>query len=221
MHVVIAGGHGKIARRLTRLLVVRGDGVSGIVRNPAHADDLRVIGADAVVMDLEQASPHEVAAVVAGADAMVFAAGAGPGSGTARKDTVDRAAAATAASAAEIAGVRRHLQISSMGLDRVNDQRLDEVFRAYLAAKDAAERDLRERNLDWTILRPGRLTDEPGTGRVRLADAPIPGGVVSRDDVAAVLEALLDEPATTRRTLELVSGPTTIADAVQALARVS
>jgi uncharacterized protein YbjT (DUF2867 family) len=221
MHVVIAGGHGRIARRLARLLVVLGRGVTGIVRNPVHVDDLRAIGADAVVMDLAQASPHEVADVLSGAGAVVFAAGAGPGSGAARKDTVDRAAAVLVASAAEIASVRRHVQISSMGLDRVSDRALDEVFRAYLAAKDAAERDLRERDLDWTILRPGRLTDEPGTGRVMLADAPIPGGVVSRDDVAAVLVALLDQPATAGRTLELVSGPTAIADAVHALARVS
>jgi uncharacterized protein YbjT (DUF2867 family) len=217
MRVVIAGGHGKIALRFTRLLAARGDAVVGIVRNPDHVDDLRAIGADAVVLDLEVATAEQVAAVLTGADAVAFAAGAGPGSGVGRKETVDRGAAELVAEAAMIAGPRRHLQISAMGLDRADDPRVDEVFRAYLAAKDAAEHDLRARDLDWTILRPGRLTDELGTGRVRLADPPVPRGSISRDDVAGVLVALLDRPETARRTLELVAGDTPIDEAVQRL----
>ncbi|HEU5107877.1 MAG TPA: NAD(P)H-binding protein [Micromonosporaceae bacterium] len=204
MRVVIAGGHGQIALLLERLLVDRGDQAVGIVRNPDHAAELTAIGAQAVVLDLERADLDAVAEVLAGADAAVFAAGAGPGSGVARKDTVDRAAAMLFADAAQAAGVRRHLQISAMGLDRAGDPAVDEVFRAYLAAKDAAERDLRRRDLDWTILRPGRLTDGPATGRVVLADSA-PPGAVSRADVAAVLLDLLDDPSTAGRTLELVS----------------
>jgi uncharacterized protein YbjT (DUF2867 family) len=204
MLVVIAGGHGKIALRLERMLVARGDRVVGIVRNPEHVADLKAVGADAVVVDLEKATVEDVAAVLDGADAGVFAAGAGPGSGAARKETVDLGAAVLFAQAAEVAGVRRHIQISSIGLDRVEDPGMDEVFRAYLRAKDAAERDLRARDLEWTILRPGRLTDGPGTGRVNLAES-VPRGAVSREDVAAVVVRLLDDPGTARQTLELVS----------------
>ncbi|HEU5473165.1 MAG TPA: NAD(P)H-binding protein [Actinophytocola sp.] len=204
MRVVTAGGHGQIALLFQRLLAERGDQAVGIVRNPDHTDDLRAIGAEPVLLDLERSDVDAVANVLAGADAAVFAAGAGPGSGAARKDTVDRAAAVRFAAAAEQAGVRRHIQISAMGLDRAGESEMDDVFRAYLVAKDAAERDLRTRDLDWTILRPGRLTDEPATGRVRLA-ASVPYGLVSRADVAATVVALLDDPSTVRQTLELVS----------------
>ena len=216
MRVVIAGGHGKIALLLTARLAERGDTVVGLVRNPGHVEDVRTAGGDAVVLDLESASADEVAAALAGADAAVFAAGAGPGSGAARKDTVDRAAAVLFADAAEEAGVRRFLQVSAMGLDRADDQATDEVFAVYLRAKAAAEQDLTARPLDWTILRPGRLTDDPATGRVTLAPS-VPPGAVSRDDVAAVLVALLDAPATAGRVLELVGGDTPVDRALAGL----
>ncbi|MGB3437928.1 MAG: NAD(P)H-binding protein [Actinophytocola sp.] len=210
MRVVIAGGHGQIALRLTRLLAQRGDVPVGIVRNPDHVDDVREAGGDAVVLDLERATVDEVAAVLAGAHAAVFAAGAGPGSGAARKDTVDRAASVLFADAAEVAEVRRFLQVSAMGLDRADDPSMDEVFAVYLRAKDAADRAVIERSgLDWTILRPGRLTDDPGTGTVTLDDH-VPPGAVTRDDVAAVLVALLDRPGTAGRVFELVGGDTPI-----------
>lgn len=202
MRVVIAGGHGKIALLLTARLTARGDTVLGIVRNPGHVSDVRARGGDAVVVDLEDAPVDEVAGVLAGADAVVFAAGAGPGSGIARKDTVDRRAAGLVAEAAEQVGVRRFVQVSAMGLDRAEDPATGEVFAAYLRAKQAAERDLTGRALDWTILRPGRLTDDPATGKVALGPSA-PAGAVSRDDVAAVLVSLLDDPATSGRILEL------------------
>lgn len=137
MRVVIAGGHGQIALLLERLLAERGDEAVGIVRNPQQVADLKAAGADAVVLDLEKATVEDVAAVLAGADAAVFAAGAGPGSGAARKETVDLGAALLFAEAAGIAGVRRHIQISAMGLERADDERLDEVFRAYLRPRTA------------------------------------------------------------------------------------
>lgn len=216
MRVVIAGGHGKIALRLSRLLSERGDQVVGIIRDPAQTDDLAEAAAQPAVLDLERATVEEIADVLAGADAAVFAAGAGPGSGIARKDTVDRAAAVLFARAAEHAGVRRFVQISSMGHDRADDPAVGEVFAAYLRAKAAAEEDLRARRLDWTILRPGMLTDDPGTGRVRLAENT-GRAEVTRDDVAAVVLALLDEPRTAGRTLELIGGTVPIAEAVAAL----
>jgi uncharacterized protein YbjT (DUF2867 family) len=217
MRVVIAGGHGQIALRLTRLLAGRGDPVVGLVRNPDHVADVRAAGGEAVVLDLESASADEVAAALAGADAVVFAAGAGPGSGTARKDTVDRAASVLLADAAQAAGVRRYVQISAMGLDRADDPGMDEVFGAYLRAKAAADDDLTARDLEWTVLRPGRLTDDPGVGTVTLAGS-VPRGAVTRDDVAAVVVGLLDRPATAGKVLELVGGDTAIDQALTQLA---
>jgi uncharacterized protein YbjT (DUF2867 family) len=209
MRVAIAGGHGKIALRLTRLLTGRGDTVIGIVRNPGHVADVRAAGGDAVVVDLENATTGHVAEAIQGADAVVFAAGAGPGSGARRKDTVDRAASVLLADAAQAAGVRRYVQVSAMGLDRADDPDMDEVFAAYLRAKDAADQDLMVRDLEWTILRPGRLTDDPGTGTVSLAER-VHRGAVTRDDVATVVVGLLDRPATAGKVLELVGGDTAV-----------
>ncbi len=218
MRIVVAGAHGQVARRLGRLLSERGDTVVGIVRNPAHEPDLVADGVRPVVLDLEAAGVAEVAAVVADADAVVFAAGAGPGSGAARKDSVDRAAAVLLADAAERAAVAHYLLVSSMGVDLVAEGAtpagVDEVFVAYLRAKLAAEQDLLARTAPAvTVLRPGGLTDEPGTGRVDLV--PTAGrGSVPRDDVAAVLLALLDRPRP-GAVLELVSGGTPVDDAVR------
>jgi nucleoside-diphosphate-sugar epimerase len=220
MRVVIAGGHGKIALRLEKLLAEHGDTGVGIIRKPEQAADLRDIGAEPVVLDLENASLDEVIEAVSGADAAVFAAGAGPGSGVARKDTVDKGAAVLFAEAAERAGVRRFVQISAMGagdeIDADVEARVGEVFAAYLRAKAAAEQDLRRRDLDWTILRPGRLTDDPGTGLVRLAD-DVPRADVPRDDVAEVVRLLLSDTTTYGRTLELTSGNTPVAEALERL----
>ena len=217
MRVVIAGGHGKIALLLERLLAGRGDQAVGLIRNPAHVADVRTAGGEAVVCDLETASAEEVAALLSGADAVVFAAGAGPGSGVPRKDSVDRAASVLLAGAAERAGVHRFVQISSMGAGQPPRPGSDEVWAAYITAKTAAEDDLRARDLDWTILRPGSLTDTPATGQVRLAPPPVPAGTVPRADVAAVIAALLDHPGTRHQVLELVGGDSPVAAAVHSI----
>lgn len=215
MRVVVAGGHGKIARHLGRLLAERGDTAIGLIRDPEHADDLRADGAEPVVLDLESTDAAGVAEHLSGADAVVFAAGAGPGSGVARKDTVDRAGSVLLADAAQRAGVRRFLQVSAIGLDAPNPPDVGEVFGAYLDAKRAAEADLRGRDLEWTILRPGVLTDDRPTGRVELAEQTR-RDEITRADVAAVLVALLDEPRSAGRTLTLINGPTPVAEAVRA-----
>jgi uncharacterized protein YbjT (DUF2867 family) len=217
MRIVIAGGHGKIALLLERLLAERGDQAVALIRNPAQAGDVQQAGADAVVCDLETATTGDVAALLAGADAVVFAAGAGPGSGASRKDSVDRAASVLMAEAAEQAGVRRFIQISAMGAGQPPQPGRDDVWAAYITAKTAAEEDLLDRPLHWTILRPGGLTDAPATGRVRLAAPRIPGGTIPRADVAAVIVALLDEPGTQHQTLELVGGDTPVAEAVHSI----
>jgi uncharacterized protein YbjT (DUF2867 family) len=214
MRIVIAGGHGKIALILERLLTQRGDSVAGFIRNPDHAADLEAAGAEALVVDLENSSVDEVAAHLQGADAVVFAAGAGPGSGAARKETVDRDAAILLADAAEAAKVSRYVMISSTGADANAPVTKDEVFTAYLRAKGAADDNVRARAaLDTTIVRPGHLTNDPGTGRVRIAEHPLRGDI-PREDVAAVLVAVLGTPGTAGQTFELICGDTPIADAV-------
>ncbi|MFJ3900408.1 SDR family oxidoreductase [Streptomyces sp. NPDC090025] len=216
MRVVIAGGHGQIALRLERLLAAGGHTPVGVIRRPEQAADLRAAGAEPVVLDLESASVTEVTAALEGADAAVFAAGAGPGSGADRKDTVDRDAAVLFADAAERAGVRRFLVVSSMGADATHQG--DEIFDVYLRAKGAADDAVRSRpGLDWTVLRPGMLTDDAGTGLVRL-EARTGRGPVPRDDVAAALAELLDTPATAGLTLELISGNTPLSVAVKDVA---
>jgi uncharacterized protein YbjT (DUF2867 family) len=217
MRVVIAGGHGKVALLLERLLAGRGDQAVGLIRNPAHVADVQKAGAEAVICDLETASAEDVAVLLSGADAVVFAAGAGPGSGVPRKDSVDRAASLLMADAAERAGVGRFVQVSSMGAGSPPQPGADEVWAAYITAKTAAEDDLRARDLDWTILRPGGLTDAPATGKVRLAPPPVPRGRVPRADVAAVIAALLDNPGTRHQTLELIGGDSPIAAAVYSI----
>jgi uncharacterized protein YbjT (DUF2867 family) len=216
MRIVIAGGHGQIALRLERLLAARGDEVAGIIRRAEQGDDLRAAGAEPVLCDLESASVEEVAAHLQGADAAVFAAGAGPGSGADRKQTVDKGAAILFADAAERAGVRRHVVVSSMGADPAHPG--DDIFDAYLRAKGEADEYVRGRaGLDWTILRPGGLIDDAGTGLVRL-EASTGRGMIPRDDVAAVLAELVDTPATAGLTLEAVSGSTPISVAVKSVA---
>lgn len=216
MRVVIAGGHGQIALRLEKLLAERGDQAVGIVRNPDHVADLEAIGAEAVVLDLEKSDVDAIAKVLDGADAAIFSAGAGPGSGTARKDTVDRAAAELFAAASEQAGVRRHIQVGSINADKWETADVSDDFRIYLKAKKAAEDDLRARDLDWTILRPGQLTNDEGTGKV-LIDEAVERGPIPRQDVAAILVALLDNPSTVGRVLTAISGDTAIDQAVSAL----
>jgi len=213
MRIVIAGGHGKIARILSRHLADRGDDVVGLIRNPDHAADLRAAGAEPVIFDLERGTADELARIVEGADAVVFAAGAGPGSGAARKDTVDRGGAVLLADAAEAAGVRRYVMVSSMGAAKGGAGIEDEVFAAYQEAKKAADEDLMSRDLDWTVIRPGGLTDEPGTGMVTMA--PETGrGTIPREDVARVICAVLDDPASDGVVTEVISGDERIAVAL-------
>jgi uncharacterized protein YbjT (DUF2867 family) len=214
MDVAIAGGHGKIGRRLARLLVERGDRVRGLIRNPDHSDDLRSDGAEPVVCDLESASVDEVASALSGADAVVFAAGAGPGSGAERKMTMDRDGAVKLIEAAQSAGVTRYVIVSSVGAESPPDD--DEVFSVYLRAKAEADRALMDSDLDWTVVRPGMLTDDPGTRHVRVQEEPV-RAEVTRDDVAAVLAAVVDESRAVSKVLYVVGGDDPVEDALLAV----
>jgi nucleoside-diphosphate-sugar epimerase len=211
MLVAIAGGHGKIALQLTRLLHERGDRVRSLIRNPDHGDDVREAGGEPVVCDLEAADEQTVAQAIEGADAVVFAAGAGPGSGSERKLTMDLGGAVKLIAAAKGAGIRRYVIVSSRGADP--DAPGDDTFSVYLRAKGQADAELAASGLDFTVVRPGGLTDEPATGRVSVGG----DGSIPRADVAAVLVAVLDEPGTVGATFDLVSGETPIDEAVAAL----
>lgn len=215
MRIVIAGGHGQIALLLEARLSADGHTVQGLLRRPDGADDLVAAGAEPVVFDLESATADSLAEVIRGADAVVFAAGAGAGSSAERKYTVDLGGSVLLADAAERAGVRRFLQVSSMGAGAPAAPGSDPIWVAYLDAKTKAEDDLRPRDLDWTIVRPGGLSNTPGLGLVHLV--PHTGrGTVPRADVANVLAELLEQRAGLQQTLELVSGPTPISQAVAA-----
>jgi uncharacterized protein YbjT (DUF2867 family) len=197
MDVVVAGGHGQIGLRLLRLLAENGHRARGLVRNPDHMPDLATVGAEAVVCDME--ALDDVSGCCAGADAVVFAAGAGPGSGPERKQTVDLGAAVKLMRA----GVRRYVMVSAISAGRPDDW--SEPMRPYYEAKAEADRRLEESGLDYTIVRPGSLTDDPGTGLVRVG-TDVERGAIPRDDVAAVLLAVLETPTTIAKTFEVVSG---------------
>ena len=215
MRIVIAGGHGKIAQLLSKQLSTAGHTPVGLIRNPAHADDLRAAGAEPLVLDLEASSVDQVAAVLRGADAAVFAAGAGPGSSTERKLTVDRDGAILLADAAVAAGVRRLVQVSSIGADTF-DPASDDVFQVYLRAKSEADAAVRATDLDWTIVRPGGLVDDAGTGLVTVADS-VGHASIPRADVAAVVAEAITGGLAIRAQFEVVSGDTAIPEALAAL----
>jgi uncharacterized protein YbjT (DUF2867 family) len=211
MNVAIAGAHGQIALRLTRLLAGDGNRVTGLIRNPDHAADVSLAGASPVVCDLEQASVDEIASAVDGVDAVVFAAGAGPGSGADRKLTVDRDGAIKLLRAATNIGAGRYLMVSGSGVE--NPPAGDGVFEIYMRAKAEADAAVASSDLQWTILRPGGLTDDPGTGHVRIDHAPF-SGQVPRDDVARVLARLLRDARGARQILYLSSGDRAIDQAL-------
>jgi uncharacterized protein YbjT (DUF2867 family) len=211
--VAIAGGHGKIALRLARRLTDRGEEVRSLVRNPDHEADIREVGAEPVLCDLENAGEDDVAAAVRGADAVVFAAGAGPGSGPERKWTMDYGGAVKLIAAAKASDISRYLIVSSMGADPNAE---GEGFAVYLRAKGRADAELEASGLDHTIVRPGSLTDDPGTSRVALAEH-VDRGEIPRDDVAAVLDACLGAANTIGRTFEVVSGDVLVDEAVSSL----
>jgi uncharacterized protein YbjT (DUF2867 family) len=210
MDVVVAGGHGQIGLQLLRLLTERGERARGLIRNPDHAADLEAAGAEPVVCDME--AEDDLARFVEGADAVVFAAGAGPGSGPERKRTVDLGAAVKLIEAARSKGIRRYVMVSAIGVS--HPERVSEQMRPYYDAKAEADRRLADSDLDWTIVRPGSLTNDPGTGRVRVGED---SGEVPRADVAATLAAVLQTDSTIGKAFDLLSGDTPIDEALRSI----
>jgi nucleoside-diphosphate-sugar epimerase len=213
MRIVIAGAHGQIGLRLVRLLAAGGDDVVGLIRNPDHAAEITAAGGEPVVCDLEAGSAGEVAAAVGTVDVAVFAAGAGPGSGAERKLTVDRDGAIKLLEATEAAGAR-YLIVSSVGAE--SPPTGDDVFEVYLRAKAEADAAVMATDRHWVIVRPGPLTNDPGTGAVRIETEPFRDDV-TRDDVAAVLAALISTPAVDRAVLYLSGGDAPIERALAAV----
>jgi nucleoside-diphosphate-sugar epimerase len=212
MRIVIAGAHGQIGLRLVRLLADRGDETIGLIRNPAHAADIASAGGRPVLCDLEHAATPEVAEAAAGADVAVFAAGAGPGSGAERKLTVDRDGAIKLLEASGSGA--RYLVVSSVGAESPPDG--DGIFEVYLRAKAEADAAVMASDRAWVIVRPGPLTDDPGTGRVRIGTEPFRDDV-TRDDVATVLCAAIADPGLDRTILYLANGEVPVAQALAAV----
>ncbi|ORJ63171.1 SDR family oxidoreductase [Mycobacterium simiae] len=208
--IIVIGGHGKLALQLARILTDRNDQVSSVFRNPDHCDDVAATGAEPVVADIEQLDTDALADLLAGHDAVVFSAGAGGGN-PARTYAVDRDAAIRVIDAAAQAGVTRFVMVSYFGAGSDHGVPQDNPFFAYAEAKAAADAHLRDSDLDWTILGPGRLTLEPPTGKIVLGEGK---GEVSRADVALVAAAALADDSTIRRTIEFNNGDIPIAQAV-------
>jgi len=213
MDVVVAGGHGQIGLRLLRLLADGGHRARGLIRNPDHAGELSAAGAEPVVCDME--ALEDLSECCAGADAVVFAAGAGPGSGPERKRTVDLGAAVKLIEAAQELGVGRYVMVSAMGTKDVESA--SEAMRPYIQAKKEADDALMASGLDWTVVRPGRLTDDPGTGTIDAARVLARYGEITRDDTALVLLETLERPALARVDFDVLGGPTPVGEALDAL----
>jgi nucleoside-diphosphate-sugar epimerase len=213
VQVVIAGGHGQIALHLERLLADSGHRVIALIRSRDHDSDVREAGGEPVICDLEQ--EDDLSHYVQGADAVVFAAGAGPGSGPERKRTVDLGGAVKLLDAAQRVGARRYLIVSSIGAE--DPSSAGEQMRPYLEAKAEADRRVAASDLEWTIVRPGGLTNDPGTGRVTLTADMSTRGRIPREDVARVLAASLGDPNSIGKTFVAVGGETPVDEAVAAL----
>lgn len=213
--IAVVGGHGKIARHLTEIVTPDME-VRSIIRNPEHAAELEALGAMPVVCDLEKASQAELVEAFGNADAVVFAAGAGGGSGIFRKYTVDLAAAIAAMQAATAAGIDRFVQISFIGAGGPTPEGTEEVFAAYWDAKREADNALRASGLDWTIVKPGRLLDEPGTGCLDIATGTERGAATRREDVAEFIAMILDDGRTVGREFDIIDSETPMHESLKA-----
>ncbi|HSF99464.1 MAG TPA: SDR family oxidoreductase [Ornithinibacter sp.] len=217
MRVIVIGGHGKVARLLTPLLVARSHEVTGVIRDPAHVEDLRSDGATPVVADVESMDVEALARLVHGHDAVVWSAGAGGGDPR-RTYAVDRDAAIRSMDAADRSWVRRYVMVSYFGAGADHAVPEGDSFFAYADAKSTADAHLEGSELEWTILRPSRLTHDPPTGSIETSRTGARPGSVSRADVALVIAQTLDRPALAGVVVEFNGGTTPVADELDASA---
>jgi uncharacterized protein YbjT (DUF2867 family) len=211
MRVLVAGANGQIGKHVVRLLAEEGHEVRALIRDESQASGLRELGGEPVVADLE----GEVAHTVEGCDAVIFSAGGGPGSGAEKKETVDRQGAVKLIEAAKEHGARRYVMVSAMGA--ADPESGSEAMQPYLFAKARADQALQESGLDYTIVRPGSLTNDPGTGRVEIAPSLGKRGEIPREDVASTIVATLERQNTFGKTFEVLSGDTPIEEALDRL----
>ncbi|PUA80851.1 SDR family oxidoreductase [Nocardioides currus] len=212
--VAVVGGNGQIARLLHPLLVARGHTPIALVRQESYRNRLEAMGAAVRLLDIEGSTADDFAAAFEDADAVVFAAGGGPDGNIERKRTVDLEGALKTIEGARQAGISRVVQVSAINVDEPLPDDTSAVWRAYVEAKRDADAALRESGLDWTIIRPGRLTDDEPTGRVELGEG-VTRAEVPRADVAAVLAEVIDSGAGIGAQWDLVSGDTPVAEAVR------
>lgn len=211
MKITVVGAHGKIAMLLHPMLIDAGHSVRGIIRKEEQAEDLNELGVEPVVADIEK--EDDISEAVGDADAVLFAAGAGPGSGAERKWTVDRDGAIKLMNACHKNNIKRYVIISAMGLDK---PRGSEVFKVYQKAKAEADEALRESDLDYTIVKPGRLTDESGTGKISVGKE-LDRDEIPREDVASVIKKVFEMPQTIGKEFDLLSGNQPISEALSDL----
>ncbi|MCW2796188.1 SDR family oxidoreductase [Nocardioides sp.] len=211
--IAIVGGHGKVARHLLVVLRRAEHTPVALVRRDAYRKELEGRGAEVRLLDIEQRDANAFAAAFEGCDAVVFAAGGGPDGNKERKRTVDLEGSLKSIEGARLAGIDRFVQISAIGVDNPLPDDTDEVWRAYVEAKRDADAAVRESGLAWTIIRPGRLTDDPATGLVSLGP-DVARGDVTRADVAAVVAAVLDHDGAIGRQWNLVNGDLPVHEAL-------
>ncbi|OIJ27965.1 SDR family oxidoreductase [Nocardioides luteus] len=216
MRIAIVGGHGKVALHLHPILAAAGHTPLALVRSESYRAELESLGAEVGILDIENQDADGFAAAFAGCDAVVFAAGGGADGNKERKRTVDLEGATKSIAGAKAAGIKRFVQVSAISVDEPVPADTGEVWKAYVEAKRDADIALRDSDLEWTILRPGGLTDEPGTGRVKLAPK-LDRHTIPRADVAAVIAAVIDDDATVGKQWELVSGDASIDEAIAAV----
>ena len=211
MRVLVAGANGQVGQHVVRLLAQAGHEVRALIRSEDQAPNIRDLGGEPIVADLEA----EVSHTVAGCDAVIFSAGGGPGSGAEKKETVDHQGAVKLIEAAREHGANRYLMVSAMGA--ADPESGPEKMQPYLHAKARADQSLQESGLAYTIVRPGSLTDDPGTGTVEVAPSLGRRGEIPREDVAQTLVATLTAENTHNKTFELLSGDTPIEEAIASL----
>jgi len=211
--IAVVGGHGKVAQQLHPILVEAGHTPVALVRRESYRSELESLGAEVRLLDIEKQDAAAFAEAFAGCDAVVFAAGGGPDGNIERKRTVDLEGSLRSIEAARAAGIRRFVQVSAINVDTPVPDDASPVWRAYVEAKRDADAALRDSDLEWTILRPGRLTDDPETGLVALGPT-VGRGDVTRADVAAVVAAVLERQETVGAQWNLVGGEMTIDEAI-------
>lgn len=214
MRIAIVGGHGQIARHLHPLLARAGHTPVALVRREAYRSELERLGAEVRLLDIEQMQVGAFAEVFEGCAAVVFSAGGGPDGNLERKRTVDLEGVLKSIEAAGRIGISRFVQVSAIGVDDPLPADTGEVWRAYVEAKRDADAALRASQLDWTIIRPGRLTDDPARGLVSLG-ADVSADAVPRADVAAVLAEVLEDPQSIGHQWNLVTGDDPVPQAVE------